>query len=550
MVSCPWLPASTTCHTPCLLCTLLALLYAFRCRVQRWAPLRAVWKHRTLPSLTWWAQEELQAAGQGQQRPPPVLKFRAAGSTEWRHPCALLPGLHVAAPSSGSSGRTTPRAGEDPEADTEAQLGEVHVSKCCATTRILLLPAAAAAVPAAAAAAVAAEQAEEEEAAAAARPIPLRLEVRLAQLQLCLWDDERRRLLPGGGTSSGGGGGSPLGRELFSLSLQQLDMQLSRSYFVAAGCSGTTGGAGAQPHAWQRQALAVLAARFSAAALQLDSYLPASEQRVLLTSLPVDDVGHGAPRRTRRGPPLQLALEVHHCLPASEGGADGGGGMSFRKAWVHDLLVQLPTLAAAADDELLLFAERLSGLMSAADGSRQSSTGGDEGTAGGAGASSVGSVSPRHAAAGGAATQPASRMDLLQQSLAAEAAGAAASRLYIEQAVVEAGEGTPCLPCWPAQHHQVARCGCPSARFRCAGHPAACWPPPLLSAVTSAHAPSPPPLQCACFWTHTSLQAPQGCRWRSTPIAPPSPSPASPHTTCCSGLLGSSSGLRQPAPGC
>jgi hypothetical protein len=382
-------------------------------------------------------QEELQAAGQQQQRPPPVLKFRAAGSKEWRHPCVLLPGLHLAAAAGkGGNGTTAPAA------EAEVEVGAVQISKCCATTCILLLPS-----PGVAIAAAAAGEAGEAEAAsvaavaavAAEQPRPLRVEVRCRQLQVALWDDERQRLLPAAKGYGSGGGSRALGRELFSFTVDHLHLQLSRQLHLAAALA--AGGAHSsrsmaqQLHPWQQQVLLVMAAQLTAAALQLDSFLPGGEQPVLLTTLPEDGIGSGGGHyRQRRGPPLQLSLEVHHCPPplpasSSSSGDASSGEMSFRNSWVKELLVQLPTLAVAADDSLLLFGDRLMGLMA------------------GGGGDSTGSYSNTALAVAGsrvAAGQQQAALALLQQSLAAEAAGAAASRLYTEQAVVESG-GCRCL---------------------------------------------------------------------------------------------------------
>ncbi|KAL4436856.1 hypothetical protein ABPG75_003995 [Micractinium tetrahymenae] len=401
-------------------------------------------------------REELQAASQELQRPPPVLKFRPAGSKEWQHPCVLLPGLHLAAASSTAGG-----GGGSTECAAGALLSEVHISKCCATTRILLLPGSEAALAAAAAASPAAEplhvqsEAEREQ---EGQPLPLWIEVQCRQLQVCLWDDERQRLLPSGSSAAP----PALGRELFSLSLDRLSLLVARQqYLVAAGPAAASAAGAAlragsvRPvHPWQRQVLQVMAAQLTAAAVQVDSFLPGSEQPVLLTSLPAEDVG--AARQQRQGPPLQLALEVHHCVPQPQGAlaalgvplssaaGSGGGQMSLRNTWVHDLLVQLPTLAVAADDSLLLFVDRLSGLLSA--GAGHDSSGGvagrdGSGAAQAAGGSRGAAQAPGGSAAGsrpdGSAMQQAGQLELLQQGLAAEAAGAAASRLYIEQAVVE-----------------------------------------------------------------------------------------------------------------
>ena len=88
------------------------------------------------------------------------------------------------------------------------------------------------------------------------------------------------------------------------------------------------------------------------------------------------------------------------------------------------------TLAVAADDVLLLFLNRLSTVLSSG-GDGDGDGDGGEGEGGGA------AGEPTPAAAAAAAL-------LLQQGLLAEeAAGAAASRLYIEHAVVEAGEPAP-----------------------------------------------------------------------------------------------------------
>jgi hypothetical protein len=271
-------------------------------------------------------------------------------------------------------------------------------------------------------------------------------------VQVCLWDDERRRLLPGtvpdGGTSSssGGTGAAPvqLAGELFCFTADALHLHLERQLQLAAGveAAAEAGGlAGALQHPWLQQPLLIMSARLTAAALQLDSFLPSSEQQVLLTSVPDDSMaaaagGYGR----RRGPAVQLALEVHHCppLPALGGGAaavtaaevaaEVREGMSFRNCWVHNLLIQLPTLAAAADDALLLFIDRASTLL-AASGTAAASNG------------DGGDASLAAVVAGGAAqaaSQPVAAE--VEQLLAVEAAGAAASRLFTEQAVVESGE--------------------------------------------------------------------------------------------------------------
>lgn len=377
-------------------------------------------------------QEELRAAGQQQQRPPAVLKFRPAGSKEWVHPCLLLPGLHAAAAGSSSGGREG------------SELGAVHISRCCATIRLLLLPHNGPVL--------AAGEAQRAEVALAAteeqRPLPLWVDLRCRELQLCVWDDERQRLLPPAGDDDSDG---MLGRELFSLSLDHLHLQLSREVRLdtaAAAAAAAARHSGRPLHPWQQQVLVALAARASAAAVQIDSFLPGSEQPVLLTSLPegsLDAGGSSGGNPQRSGPPLQLALEVHHCPPSDGAAADAQGGsssMSFRNAWVHDLRILLPTVAVAADDALLLFLERLSALLAGSGGSFAGLDGGSGG--GGSGSSSGSSLAPPAPAAaateGAVLALPPSALAALQHSLALEAAGAAASRLYIAQAAVESGE--------------------------------------------------------------------------------------------------------------
>lgn len=388
--------------------------------------------------IRWMLQEELRAAVQQQQRPPPVLKFRPSGAKEWLHPCVLLPGLHLAGGGSGGGGK----------GGSTAALAEVHISRCCATTRILLLPEASEVGGDCAAAAAAA-------ATTAEQPRPLWIELRCGQLQVCLWDDERQRLLP----AAVAGGGPTLGRELFSLSIDRLHLQLSRQVLLepaAAAAAALQRGDSRRLHPWQQQALVVTSARLTATALQLDSFLPGSEQPVLLTSLPEGSIAATSlgSLPQRHGPPLQLALEIHHCppLPAlavaggggscPEEGSQGGSGMSFRNAWVHDMLIQLPTLAAAADDALLLFGERLSSLLAGSGGGDDNSSinGGEGIPVASSGAAGEGSAPPLGAVAGSSGTQQPPALATLQQSLATEAAGAAASRLYIEQAVVESGK--------------------------------------------------------------------------------------------------------------
>ena len=304
----------------------------------------------------------------------------------------------------------------------------------------------------------------------------MRLDVSVRQLQLCLWDDERQRLLPAaGGGETETHGGSLLGDELFCLSVDRLHLHLSRQLRLEV-----PGGGGGTPlhppalHPWQRQPLLVSTAWLAAGGVQLDSYLPGSEQPVLLTSLPEDSfegMADTSSSSRRPGPPLQLGLVMHHCPavtsscssaadPTAEGGS--GGGMSFRNAWVHDLLVQLPTLAVAADDALLLFADRASALLlssggdedagSSSDGLGGSGKGsspsaglggsgkGSSPSAGGGQEASANAAQQAQLVAGSSQLEPAEPLALLQQSLAAEAAGAAASRLYIEQAAVESGE--------------------------------------------------------------------------------------------------------------
>lgn len=443
-------------------------------------------------------QEELQAAGQEQQRPPAVLKFRPAGSKDWQHPCVLQPGLHLSAADNGSSSSN----GSGSEG---VELAGVHISRCCATTRILLLPGAATAT-----------QAEAAEGASAVEPsgllsevetepahlMPLQIQVQCRQLQVCLWDDERQRLLPLAGPA--GRAMPPLGRELFSLTLDQLSLVLARQQYLtaaAAAAAAAPAGAAAEAasgawplHAWQQQALQVMAAQLTAAAVQVDSFLPGSEQPVLLTSLPPEDVG-AAPQRLQ-GPPLQLALEVHHCVPqpaaasaAAPGGppwaassSSGGRQMSLRNTWVHDLLVQLPTLAVAADDALLLFVDRLSNILSAGTG--------DGGTADGGGSGHAGD-SP-----GGNALQQQSQMELLQQALAAEAAGAAASRLFIARAAVESGGEPPCQLLRRRPWHSRIACCChhaPRQLFLCAWQrPSQCLATTIwLAAMPPPHPPHP-----------------------------------------------------------
>lgn len=455
-----------------------------------------------------WSQEELRAAGQEQQRPPPVLKFRPAGGREWLHPCVLLPGLHAAAAA------TTPQA-----AGAAGAPARVHISRCCATTRILLLPPAG--KPGAEAAGAAASAAQV--AAEAEQPRPLRLDVSIRQLQLCLWDDERQRLLPPAGGGEAEAAGSVLGEELFCLSADQLYLHLSRQPQLEGPAGAAAAGAAGPPHApplhpWQRQPLLVSTAWLAAGGLQLDSFLPGSEQPVLLTSLPEGSFeGTGGGDSRRPGPPLQLGLVVHHC-PAVPGGSSspadpaadgsgGGGGMSFRNAWVHDLLVQLPTLAVAADDALLLFADRASALLLGGGGgddygSNGSGTGGSgEGSSPSPGSGQEGSALQAQQAqqvAGASLQEPAAPLAALQQSLAAEAAGAAASRLYIEQASVESGEVD-----WEAAGQEQAACCCS-----------------LLLAVLAASSLQPVLLACGTFYTAFSTAVlPLALPWYSAAAA-------------------------------
>jgi hypothetical protein len=297
----------------------------------------------------------------------------------------------------------------------------VHISRCCATTRILLLPQSGPCGGAEAAAAAA--EACQRCAQAPPLPRPLALAVRCRQLQLCLWDDERRRLLPAPPADAA------LGRELFALTADNLQLDLARQLRFAPGvdAAAAAGEAAGPPlHLWQRQPLVAMSAGLAVAAVQLDSFLPSGEQPVLLVSVPDEGLGGTAAAGRRRGPALQLLLEVHHCPQLPRSCSPGSGeqaeaaAMSFRNCWVHNLLVRLPTLAAAADDALLLFADRLSGLLGG----------------GGGGEAAPGSDGEPSGAA--AVLDPAAAA---RSALAAEAAGAAASRLYTERAVVESGEG-------------------------------------------------------------------------------------------------------------
>ena len=438
----------------------------------------------------------------------------------------------------------------------------MHISRCCAITRILLLPPADAPTGAVAAARAAAAEGDTEQ------PRPLRLDMSVRQLQLCLWDDERQRLLPPAGDGEGGGS-SLLGEELFCLSVDALHIHLSRQPLLdaaaAAAAAASLGAAAAQQqrrplHPWQRQPLVASTAWLAAGGGQLDSFLPSSEQPVLLTSLPEDSLegmgGSGGSTSTSRrpGPPLQLGLVVHHCPPLPGGGggsaaepadsSSGGSGMSFRNAWVHDLLVQLPTLAVAADDALLLFADRASTLLlgGGAGGEEDSSSGGDgpgPASSGGQDASAAG-AQPAAAQQVAGAVGEAQPLPLaaLQQSLAAEAAGAAASRLYIEQAAVESGEwwdvhGSARVTLHVALLHGTGRGQCMLSRPLPPMRPLHTQHPAELPGGTVPTAP-----QCGCCWMLTSQRAQRACLWQSTPTAPPSPSPASPPTTCCSGAPG------------
>lgn len=473
-----------------------------------------------------------------------MLKFRPAGSKEWQHPCVLQPGLHLAAASSGDGA-----AGVAWEAPTA-----VHISKCCATTRILLLSGSPASTQAGTAVAATRATVPAGADAEPEPPLPLWVEAHCRQLQVCLWDDERQRLLPPAGPT--GGTPPPLGRELFSLFLDHPALLLGRQQYLAAvpgaapAGAASCSGSGGCLHPWQRQLLQVMSAQLTAATVQVDSFLPGSEQPVLLTSLPSEDVG--ATRRRRQGPPLQLALEVHHCLPHGSAAqpdglpcaaqsSSGGVGMSLRNTWVHDLLIQLPTLAVAADDSLLLFADRVSGLftpggsiVTAAGGGSAGSVpapaenGSDgsvtaaatSGSTGGAAARVAGSSGTAGNAAAGGAVQQQSQLELLQHALAAEAAGAAASRLYIEQAVVESGEQRSLwLP----------------RRFACFGHllslttrlgMAACAPfkrrLQCVASVLGLLPPLQPSSQFGCCWTPTSQRAQRACLWRWTRTAHPS----------------------------
>eukprot|EP00887_Chlorella_sp_A99_P008011 scaffold12.g8011.t1 len=419
-------------------------------------------------------QEELRAAGQQQERPPPILKFRRPGEAAagWQHPCVLLPGWHEAGPDAA-----------------------VLVTRACATTRIALRPPArppasprpapgaggAVAGPPAAPLALPA-QAVPPAPPPPSPPLPLQLFVHLRQVQVCLWEDERRRLLspphgPGGrrrpsgsdADLSGAAGAEELGRELFCATLDGVQLLLARMAAPDGGAAeasaapaladapaspqqaalaerqqhpqqqsqaeqqqppqqrageqeerqepgrqeqrqeGTHAEAGREAHG---QMLMVYQAQLALAALQVDAFLPHSEHPVLLTNLAPERLGAADGARAQL--PLHLLLEVYHAPPPG-----GTGRMSFRNAWVHRMLARLPQLAVSVDDVLLLFAtaaqQRLAGQPG--DGTR-----GADGREGAASAAAVGGW--------GAALA-------LRRELAAEAVGAAASRLYMEHAMLE-----------------------------------------------------------------------------------------------------------------
>lgn len=324
-------------------------------------------------------QEELRARGQAVERPPAIVKFREPGSKEWHHPCVLLPGRH---PTSSEAC--------------------VDISRICATTHIVVRPAggggaggaaggdAATLIGEAGALALAgqvsevdllasqgpAELPETEGTEAGAEgtqppqlqpqaPVlqPLRLGVRVRQLQLCLWDDDRRRLLPAAGAPAPlAAAAPPLGsprhpihphpvpghavlhyappaKELFCITVDGLTFGLSKcpreqpAAGAAAAQTAAPPGAGrssggqpvaaqhAQPHAQhtqhaqqQQEQLIEYCCQLLAEGLHCDSFLPGSEYPVVLTTVAEEEGGGGSAAGSAgaQGPgaPVHLAVTV------------------------------------------------------------------------------------------------------------------------------------------------------------------------------------------------------------------------------------------------
>ncbi|KAL6784767.1 hypothetical protein ACKKBF_B03130 [Auxenochlorella protothecoides x Auxenochlorella symbiontica] len=229
----------------------------------------------------------------------------------------------------------------------------------------------------------------------------LHADLALAGLELCLWDDERGLLAPPPRRGEGADPRHSAGREVAALALRGLRLRADLAPCLR--------GEGVE-----------VAADLACRALQLDALAGEGRTVPVLRTAPVRsltgayDAGRGsgnlgggtASASLRDAPWAQIC--VRH-VPGEPPLAP-----SFRNAWVQDARLALPPLAAAVDDGVVAFARRVLGSLEAGEAEHGDASLGFEDS-----------------------TTPMSPRGALHRALTAEAAGAAASRLYVASCMVQ-----------------------------------------------------------------------------------------------------------------
>lgn len=229
----------------------------------------------------------------------------------------------------------------------------------------------------------------------------LHADLALAGLELCLWDDERGLLAPPPRRCEGADPRHSAGREVAALALRGLRLRADLAPCLR--------GEGVE-----------VAADLACRALQLDALAGEGRTMPVLRTAPVRsltrayDAGRGSGNLGggTASASLRDAPWAHICVRHVPGAPPLAP--SFRNAWVQDARLALPPLAAAVDDGVVAFARRVLGSLEAGEAEHGDASLGFEDS-----------------------TTPMSPSGALRRALTAEAAGAAASRLYVASCTVQ-----------------------------------------------------------------------------------------------------------------
>ncbi|KFM26791.1 hypothetical protein F751_0723 [Auxenochlorella protothecoides] len=229
----------------------------------------------------------------------------------------------------------------------------------------------------------------------------LHADLALAGLELCLWDDERGLLAPPPRRCEGADSRHSAGREVAALALRGLRLRADLAPCLR--------GEGVE-----------VAADLACRALQLDALAGEGRTMPVLRTAPVRsltrayDAGRGSGNLGggTASASLRDAPWAHICVRHVPGAPPLAP--SFRNAWVQDARLALPPLAAAVDDGVVAFARRVLGSLEAGEAEHGDASLGFEDS-----------------------TTPMSPSGALRRALTAEAAGAAASRLYVASCMVQ-----------------------------------------------------------------------------------------------------------------